>query len=207
MESFDAVKTDPCNILANENFAITMTYLSVGIAMAIISTPLNVYMVKTIGIEPQMQTTVLILKGLPWSLKLIFGFLSDAFPLQGLHRKPYLAIGGVLYSVVFLFYSLAASNNVAWLATCVFLSTLGIILMDVMADTMCVERSRFEHEDIRGQMQASFYSIRFGGTVLGAVVGGSICNSETFGWGLDFFQITFISGFIPILLVAPWMFR
>lgn len=36
---------------------------------------------------------------------------------------------------------------------------------------MCVERSKFEPEDIKGQMQASCYSIRFGGSLIGAIVG------------------------------------
>ena len=38
-----------------------------------------------------------------------------------------------------------------------------LIMMDVMCDTMCVERTRFEEESIRGQMQSTYYSIRFAG--------------------------------------------
>lgn len=199
------VSADPCNIFHGENFAITMSYFSIGLAMSFISTPLNVYMVKTLSVEPQMQITVGILRFLPWSMKLLFGFLSDAVPICGMHRKPYLTIGAILYSTVFIIYSLAATHNILFLSVTVFVSTVGIIQMDVMADTMCVERSRFEHEDLRGQMQASFYTIRFAGNLLGAILGGIVCNSESFGWGLTFFQITLINGFIPLVLVSPWI--
>lgn len=182
-----------------------MTYFSVGLAMSFISTPLNVYMVKTLNVEPQMQITVGILRHLPWSMKLLFGFLSDAVPIFGMHRKPYLTFGAVLYSTMFILYSLVATHNILLLAISVFISTVGIIQMDVMADTMCVERSRFEPEEHRGQMQASFYTIRFAGNLLGAIFGGILCNTATFGWGLTFFQITLINGFIPLVLVSPWI--
>jgi hypothetical protein len=67
------------------------------------------------------------------------------------------------------------------LAACIFAGTLGLVQLDVMADTLCVERSKFEPDDIKGQMQASCYSIRFGGGLLGAVLGATVCNKEQWG--------------------------
>ena len=116
--------------------------------------------------EPQVQTTISILATLPWSFKLIFGFLSDVVPINGQHRKPYLTLGALIYSVSYIYYALVAEQNVLTLAMATFVGTMGMIMMDVMADTMCVERSRFEPEEIRGQMQSSYYSIRFGGSLL-----------------------------------------
>ena len=46
---------------------------------------------------------------------------------------------------------------------------LGLIQMDVMADTMCVQRSKLEPEERKGQMQANCYSIRFAGSLVGAI--------------------------------------
>jgi hypothetical protein len=40
-------------------------------------------------------------------------------------------------------------HDVIVLALCVFCGTLGQIQIDVTADTMCVERSRFEPEDMK----------------------------------------------------------
>lgn len=160
--------TLPCDIYRKENIAIIMAYFSVGLTGSFLSTPLNIYLVEVLNAEPQMQNTIGILQTLPWSLKVAFGFLSDAFPINGLHRKPYLAIGAIMYSTAFIAYSVLGKHDVVLLSLSIFLGTIGLIQMDVMADTMCVQRSKFEPEETKGQMQASCYSIRFAGSLLGA---------------------------------------
>ena len=162
---------EPCNLLSPANFALVCAYFSIGFVGSLMRTPLNVYLIHTLSAEPQMQNTIGILQTLPWSYKLLFGFVSDAVPIYGHHRKPYLTIGALVFSAAFLSYALSAIDHIVWLAACVFVGTMGLICMDVMADTMCVERAKFEPEAIRGHMQASCYSIRFGGSLLGAILG------------------------------------
>ena len=82
-----------------------------------------------------------------------------------------MTLGALVFSIAFLSYALSGIDHLVWLAFCVFVGTMGLICMDVMADTMCVERAKFEAEEIRGHMQASCYSIRFGGSLLGAILG------------------------------------
>jgi hypothetical protein len=197
----------PCDIYRNENMAITMSYFAVGVVSSFISTPLNVYLVETIGAEPAMQNTIAILQTLPWSSKLLFGFISDAFPICGMHRKPYVAIGALLYSGSFILYSFFATHNITFLSSCIFFGTVGLIILDVMADTMCVQRSKYESELEKGQMQSSCYSIRFGGSLFGAILGATLCNKSDWGWGLNFFQIAFLNGLIPFICVSPWIYK
>lgn len=83
-----------------------------------------------------MQTTISILSTLPWSLKLVFGFISDVFPIFGLHRKPYLTLGAIIYSFFSVLYAISEKDDVVLLAGSLFISTLGMIMLDVMADTM-----------------------------------------------------------------------
>jgi len=201
------ITDDRCNIYVKENFAITMAYLSVGLVGSIMITPLNIYIVRKLNAEPPIQNTIYILQSIPWSLKLVFGFISDAFPIYGMQRKPYLTIGALLYSIAFISYAIIGIDNLTMLSICVFMGTLGLIQMDVMADTMSVQRSKFESEDQRGQMQSTFYSIRFLGGLIGAIIGASICNIETWGWGLSFHQVSFLVGLIPFVLVIPWLYR
>jgi hypothetical protein len=66
----------------------------------------------------------------------VFGFLSDVFPIAGQHRKPYLSIGALLYSVALISYALSGVEDVVMLALALFTATMGMIMMDVMADTM-----------------------------------------------------------------------
>lgn len=150
----------PNELFHISNIAIAMSYFAVGFVGSFISTPLNVYLISELNAEPSMQNTIGILQSLPWSLKLVFGFLSDALPLGGMHRKPYLTIGALVYSASFMVYSILEFHNVVFLAVCVFIGTLGLIQLDVMADTMCVERSRFEPEESKvRRIQAHFHPV------------------------------------------------
>lgn len=204
----DAIdKGIPYNIFCKENSAIVMAYFSVGLVTSILKTPLNVYLVDVLDAEPHMQNTISIFHSLPWTFKLIFGFLSDAFPIAGMHRKPYFVIGSLLYSCAFMTYGLIGKHSVVLLSVCIFVGTLGLIQMDVMADTMCVQRSKLEPEEQKGGMQSSCYSIRFAGSFIGSIIGASICNTKEWGWGLNFFEISFIVGLIPFLLVTPMLYR
>lgn len=196
----------PYSIYRPQNIAIVMAYFSIGLTGSFLSTPLNVYLVEHLNAEPQMQNTIGILQTLPWSMKVVFGFLSDACPIGGMHRKPYLIIGAFLYSLSFMMYSWLGIHNVVYLAISIFLGTVGLIVMDVMVDTMCVQRSKFEPEESKGQMQASCYSIRFAGSLIGAIMGATLCNKDSWGWGLTYFEVSFLNGVIPFLLVIPCLF-
>lgn len=83
-----------------------------------------------------MQTTIAILSTLPWSFKLVFGFISDLVPIFGLHRKPYFTLGAIIYSLASFYYATSEVDDVVFLAISIFTSTLGMIMFDVMADTM-----------------------------------------------------------------------
>ena len=192
-----------------ENIGIATAYFTVGLTMSFVTTPMNIYLVNKLDAEPDLQGTINILQTLPWSLKILVGFLSDSVPLLGARRKPYLLIGTIIYALSWLYYSqveASGSGSLIQLSTVTFISTMGLITIDVMADTMCVERSKFEPETIKGQMQATCYSSRFGGAVLGAVLG-TIVTQEGSNFYLDFAGICKLNGFLPIMMVIPFCFH
>jgi len=76
-------RVDPVDLTSTSNICIAIGYFSVGISQAFSITPLNIYLVHVLRAEPAMQNTVGILQALPWSLKIVIGFLSDAVPLFG----------------------------------------------------------------------------------------------------------------------------
>jgi len=74
--------------------------------------------------------------------------------------------------VSFLAFSfLSGSPNILDLAVWLFMATVGIIMADVSADTIIVERSKYEPEHKKGTAQATCYSVRFFGGMLGALGG------------------------------------
>ncbi|MDP6575153.1 MAG: folate/biopterin family MFS transporter [Candidatus Peribacteraceae bacterium] len=78
---------------------------------------------------------------IPWSIKPIYGFLSDRQPIFKLRRKPYLFLAGLFGSAGYL--SLATwvtSFNGALFS--ILLSGLGFALADVIVDGIVAERSK-----------------------------------------------------------------
>lgn len=203
-------RVDPSDLTAKANVALALCYFAIGFVTAFTTTPLNVYMVEILDASPQIQNTIGVLSTLPWSFKVAFGFLSDSVPIAGLHRKPYLIGGCAIFSLSYVLYAISALHSAQALAAAVFFGTFGLILIDVMADTMCVERSKFEPDATRGQMQATCYSIRFFGSICGACLGTLICSKDVSFLSflyLDFAQVSFLTGLIPILLIAPWLYQ
>lgn len=52
--------------------------------------------------EPSQQNVVWTLAALPWSFKLVYGFISDNFPICGMRRKPYFILGWGTFVAVYL---------------------------------------------------------------------------------------------------------
>ena len=164
------------------NVGIPSSYFLVGFGPALLGTPLSVYMVKTLDASPAQQNTIGILMTLPWTFKVVYGFISDAFPIWGMRRKPYFLIG---WAINILSYSLLAllsptpdgplnaaekERRILQLSALLLLGTFGSIMADVMTDTLIVERAKSEPKDSRGTFQSTCYSVRFMGSILGRCV-------------------------------------
>jgi len=83
-----------------------------------------------------------------------------------------------------------------------------------MCDTMCVQRSKFEPLESKGQMQATCYSCRFAGALLGAALGMvvasssqvSVFNLQTLTFELTFAQVCLVNGLIPFFTLFPFLY-
>jgi folate/biopterin transporter len=126
---------------------------------------------------------------IPWSIKPIYGLLSDVRPVWGLRRKPYLFLSGLLGAVGY--FSLAtwvAGFTGAILAT--FVSAMGFALADVIVDGIVAERSRTQKE--AGRLQ----SICRAALLIGALI-----VSYASGVLVEFIgarNVFFITGALPL---------
>ncbi|CBJ32848.1 conserved unknown protein [Ectocarpus siliculosus] len=191
------------SLTSRHHAAIPISYFCVGFLGSFVANPLNIYIVQTLNAQPSQQNTLVVLMTVPWSFKLIYGFLSDVCPIRGLRRKPYLAFGYLLSSFCYLVLALTAEVTIQSLSGLLFLATMGQIMGDVMADTLVVERARGEAEESRGQMQATCYAIRFAGNVIGCLGGALLFNRGAWGWGLTFRQVCLIMSMMPVLVLGP----
>lgn len=97
-----------CQLLRPENIAVPLCYLLVGLLQGLSSPLINVFPLD-LGATEAQQTTISSIRSLPASFKLLFGFLSDNFPVYGYRRKPYMFLGWLFAS--FSVFLLIASSN------------------------------------------------------------------------------------------------
>ena len=153
----------------------------------------------------EMSATMGILV-LPWTIKPVYGFLSDGFPIFGYRRRSYLVLAGV---VGFLSYSSLAwglgggeggesgssgisSNSMALTVTLIslLLSSASIALADVVADGIVVQKTRDAANNgddpaIAGGLQSLCWGSASIGALISAYFSGSLLESmsprEVFG--------------------------
>ena len=97
-----------CQLLRKENLAIPVSYLLIGLLQGLSSPLINVLPLDLHATEAQ-QTSISSIRGLPASLKLLFGFWSDNRPWCGYRRKPYMLLGWAMASISM--YILLWSSN------------------------------------------------------------------------------------------------
>ena len=54
------------------------------------------FLKDSLGLEPAAIQSLLATAALPWSVKPLYGLVSDAVPIRGQHRKPYLVLAAAV---------------------------------------------------------------------------------------------------------------
>ncbi|CAK9161349.1 unnamed protein product [Ilex paraguariensis] len=110
----------------------------------------------------------------PWSIKPLYGILSDCIPIRGRKRIPYLMIATLLSLFPWVLLGLTASsrNSKVQLMTLLSLQNLGSAMADVVIDAMIAEAVRFERASFAGDLQSiSWMAMALGG-IGGSLLGG-----------------------------------
>jgi len=126
---------------------------------------------------------------IPWSIKPLYGLLSDRQPIWGLRRKPYLIIAGLLGSVGY--FSMATwVQSFTGALFAVFISAMGFALADVIVDGIVAERSRTQA--VAGKLQSICRASLLTGALLVAYLSGVLV--EIIGAR----NVFFITGTLPL---------
>jgi MFS family permease len=130
------------------------------------------------GYAPKAITAMFAFIGIPWSLKLLFGLVSDFFPVFGRRRRPYLVLSTSGAALLFVGISLgwgnpAAVTTYAWL----LLFVCGAVAMtDVVIDALAVETG--QPLKITGQLQSVQWGAMSAAAILGGSLGGVVAGFE-----------------------------
>lgn len=156
--------------LTTELTAILLVYFVQGI-LGLARLAVSFFLKDDLGLTPATVAALTGVASLPWTIKPLFGFLSDGLPIFGYRRRPYLILSGLMGAAAWLV--LATWAHTAWLATVmILLSSLSIAISDVIVDSLVVERARQETQSQAGTLQSLSWGAAAIGGLLTAYLGG-----------------------------------
>ena len=188
------------------NMGIFWSYFDVGVVSYFLQTPVAYYLINELDASAQQYSAFATAVNLPWSLKFVFGMISDINPIFGYRRKSWLLIAWLLYAFINFFLALRNQPSIVTTTLMMFLMVCAALLADVCTDTISVERSKFETEAQKGKFQTLGYTNRAFGGVVGAILGSILYNKDSWGWGLTIAQVFTMSGFIPVVGILLFIY-
>jgi folate/biopterin transporter len=132
--------------------AILVVYFVQG-ALGISRLALSFFLKDELGLHPAEIASLTAISIIPWLIKPLYGFLSDALPLFGYRRRTYLVAAGMIGTSSWLWLAFAG-HSVLEVAAASILSSLSVAISDVVADSLVVERVRGQPVARSGALQA-----------------------------------------------------
>lgn len=153
-------------------------------------------MIDTLHFSPVEMTISMGIVSSPWTLKPIFGFISDKFEIFNWgRRRPYIAFSGLVGAFMYTQMKHYMTSKTGFITALTVISAC-ICIADVCADSITVEHVKMEH--IKGNLQSSCWIARASGTLLGALFGGLAYNQLG---AVAVFQIVAIMPLLMSMLV------
>jgi BT1 family len=157
--------------LAKRPYIMYHYYFCHGMQQELPSTALYLVLKKSFQMQPADYSFVLCLSWLPWVLKPVVGYLSDARPIAGRRRTPYVVIGIVLNqlgSLLLSEYALIRSKQ-TFLVIMLF-NSLARVVSETAVDSLMAEVARCEPDDQVGRLQSTIWTFDAAGTVVGSII-------------------------------------
>lgn len=134
----------------------------------------------------------------PWFFKIIYGAVSDAYPICGERRRPYIILCCVAASAGWLLMAVVPAKMVL-LALSMMFANLGFAAIDVVTDGVVVEHSTAKTSQI---YQSFSWGSRSAGALVSGAAGGYLAAT------LDYRLIFMMTACLPVIsLVAVCFFR
>mmetsp|Transcript_22039 Transcript_22039/g.52065 ORF Transcript_22039/g.52065 Transcript_22039/m.52065 type:complete len:666 (+) Transcript_22039:188-2185(+) len=155
------------NPFSKDYVGLTASYLGVGAMLGSSSSLLYPLLIVKNGVSSSFMAASHSVVMLWWSYKILFGFLSDCFPIFGFKRRPYIIFGWVMCLFTLLCLArggndISASNVVVLLSVC----NLCYVFADTSADGAMVSFAHKEPIERRGRIQTHCYSMASLGKII-----------------------------------------
>ena len=167
---------------------LLMIYFAVGFGG--IAAVTNTFFLKdVVSLTAAQLISLGIWTGLPWSIKMVFGALIDGVPIFGCNRKNYIYLGNTLIVLGTLGmvdhastqYIFSQIGEYLGLLLTGLLSTLGVVVADIVADTMAIEvvEDSPQRDKELGMVQVLARLSLSTGALLGAALTGPLAAALT----------------------------
>jgi MFS family permease len=131
-------------------FPVLLTYFCYG-ASGVTNIALVFFEKDTLKLTPAEVAGIAFWLGLPWSMKMVAGAASDAYPILGKRRASYLLLGAICSVGGYAMLAAVVDARGTFLLA-MLLVTVGFMVQDVIADALSVEVAGSDEEI--GQVQA-----------------------------------------------------
>ena len=168
---------------------IPFVYFIAG-ATGIASVATTFYYKDDLGLTPAQVAILGSIAIIPWSIKPIYGFLSDRQPIWGFRRKPYLFLAGLMSACGY--FSMATwVSSFHQVMIALMLSGMGFALADVIVDGIVAEKSR--NQKVAGKLQSICRAAIMVGALLVAYLSGILVEA------IGPRNVFFITGGLPLM--------
>ena len=149
---FEAALLNPIRAFRPRYLPLLMVYFAYG-ALGLIAVAESFWVKKALTLSPAELAALNVWITLPWTVKMVFGELVDSVPILGSQRRIYVFIGAAFIAAGMLLLAGAAGG---WLTFAspenlyrlgAFISVLGVVIQDVVADAMSTEVVDRENPD------------------------------------------------------------
>ncbi|MFN3622814.1 MAG: hypothetical protein ACK4TP_02005 [Hyphomicrobium sp.] len=148
----EAALLNPIRAFRLRYLPLLMVYFAYG-ALGLIAVAESFWVKKALTLSPAELAALNVWITLPWTVKMVFGELVDSVPILGSQRRIYVFLGAGLIAAGMLLLAGAAGG---WLTFAspenlyrlgAFISVLGVVIQDVVADAMSTEVVDRENPD------------------------------------------------------------
>ncbi len=115
------------------------------------------------------------LLALPWSVKPVYGLLTDFVPFFGSRRRNYLVIATALPATALFALAFFVPSGSGLLLAALFIPAVGLAFSDVVIDALMVEEG--QPRGITGWLQSVQWASIYAATILTGIVGGALTQS------------------------------
>ncbi len=158
-------------------------------------------LLKTWGESPAELAALMALLAVPWTIKPIFGLLSDFVPLFGSRRRNYLLLANALAAASLLMLAFTPLTPGSWGALFALLlpTTMAIALGDVIVDALMVEKG--QPLGLTGRFQSIQWAAANAALLLTGMLGGYVAEER-----LQSLAFAGCAALWLVALVVTWLY-